>query len=69
MTQSERIIDYIERFGSITPMQAFYDLGITKLATRVSEMKKDGIEFDQEMVSSKNRYGDTVSYMRYSLRG
>ena len=68
MKQSERIINYINEFGSITPMQAFQDLGITKLATRVSEMKRDGIEFDQEMVTSRNRYGEKVSFMKYSLR-
>ena len=68
MTQSERIINYIEQFGSISPMEAFMDLGITKLATRVSEMKKEGIEFEQEYVSSKNRFGEPVWYMRYSLK-
>ena len=68
MKQSERILNYIHEFGSITPMQAFTDLGITKLATRVSEMKRDGVEFDQEMVTSKNRYGEPVHYMKYSLR-
>jgi len=68
MTQAERIIDYINRFGSITPMEAFTDLGVTKLATRVSEMKRDGVEFDQELVSSKNRYGEKVHYMKYRLR-
>ena len=67
MTQSERIIDYIKQFGSISPLEAFRDLGITKLATRISEMKKEGMEFDQEFMKSKNRFGETVHYMRYSL--
>ena len=67
MTQRDRIINYIKAFGSITPMEAFTDLGITKLATRVSEMKRGGIQFKQEMESSLNRYGETVHYMRYSL--
>ena len=66
-TQGERIIRYIEENGSITPIEAFTYLGITKLATRVSEMKKDGVVFCQEMVTSKNRYGEDVHYMRYSL--
>ena len=65
MTQAERIESYIDQFGSISPMEAFTDLGITKLATRVSEMKKDGYEFDQEYVETKNRFGETVYYMRY----
>ena len=44
MTQREQILQYIKDFGSITPMEAFSDLGITKLATRVSEMRKEGEE-------------------------
>ena len=69
MTQAERIADYISTYGSITPMEAFADLGITKLATRVSEMKRAGYEFEQEMVESKNRYGQNVRYMRYRMKG
>lgn len=65
MTQYERIIQYINDFGSISPMEAFSDLGITKLATRISEMRRDGIEFDQRMEYSKNRYGEKTHYMRY----
>ena len=67
MTQREAIIEYITEFGSITPMQAFADLGITKLATRISEMRKDGMRFNIEMVSTKNRYGKTVHYAKYSF--
>jgi 3'-phosphoadenosine 5'-phosphosulfate sulfotransferase len=68
MTQREAIIEYITEFGSITPMQAFSDLGVTKLATRISEMRKDGMTFNIEMVHIKNRYGKTVSYAKYSFR-
>ena len=68
MTQREQIIEYITEFGSITPMQAFADLGITKLATRISEMRKDGMDFKIEMVSTKNRYGKSVSFAKYSFK-
>ncbi|MBQ1296611.1 MAG: hypothetical protein IIY21_21385 [Clostridiales bacterium] len=67
MTQAERIEAYINKYGSISPMEAFADLGITKLATRVSEMKKDGYVFEQEYIESKNRFGESVYYMRYSF--
>lgn len=67
MTQHQEIIKYIEDFGSITPMQAFADLGITKLATRVSEMRRDGMQFKIETVKSKNRYGKPVYFAKYSL--
>ena len=68
MTQGERIIEYIREFGSISPMEAFSDLGITKLATRVSEMSAEGIEFVKKYEETKNRYGEKVHYMRYSLK-
>lgn len=68
MKQCERIIEYIKAFGSISPMEAFSDLGITKLATRVSEMKAEGIEFEQKYEKAKNRYGEDVHYMRYYLK-
>ena len=67
MNQREAILKYIEDFGSITPMQAFGDLGVTKLATRISEMRKDGMQFKIETITSKNRYGPTVHFARYSF--
>lgn len=68
MTQHERIIDYLEKCGSITPMDAFNDLGITKLATRIGELKREGYEFEQELESGKNRFGEKVHYMRYRFK-
>lgn len=65
MNQRERIINYLDEFGSITPMEAFIDLGITKLATRISEMRAEGLQFNQELQKAKNRYGEVTHYMRY----
>lgn len=65
--QQALVMNYIDAYGSITPMEAFYDLGITKLATRISELKRLGYKFDQEIVSNHNRFGVTVHYMKYSF--
>ena len=67
MTQQDIILAHLKSKGSITPMEAFADLGITKLATRISEMRRDGMTFNIEMVSTKNRYGKTVNYAKYSF--
>jgi hypothetical protein len=67
-TQRELILEYITRFGSITPMEAYSNLGITKLATRISEMRRDGKEFNIEMETSKNKFGKTTRYARYSFK-
>ena len=67
MTQQERIKQYLIDFGSITPMEAFADLGITKLSTRIGEMVRAGEQIERTMVSGRNRYGEKVHYMKYTL--
>ena len=64
-TQADQIRRYVRQNGSITTMEAFFELGITKLATRISEMKRNGIAIVGETEYSKNRYGQTVHYKRY----
>lgn len=66
MTQKERIVKYMDDFGSISTMEAFTQLGITRLASRIHELVSNGMPIKKEMVSSKNRYGEEVHYMRYS---
>ena len=68
MTQNQQIINYIKEFGSITTMEAFSDLGITRLASRIHDLTVEGYEFEKELISGRNRFGDPVHYMRYSLR-
>ena len=67
MTQCERIIDYMNRFGSISPVEAFSDLGVMRLASRICDIEKSGTPITRNMECTKNRYGEKVHYMRYSL--
>ena len=65
MTQKERILRYMDDFGSITPFQAFADLGITKLSTRVGELVRSGVEISREEKRGVNRYGEPTHWMEY----
>lgn len=65
-TQHARIKQYIEDFGSITQMEAFFDLGITKLSTRIGEMERKGYKVKRERMESPNRYGELTHFMKYS---
>ena len=68
MTQKEAVLQYIKDNGSITPNQAFADLGITKLATVVSNLRlKDGVEIKKESVKVKTRYEKSTIIKRYSF--
>lgn len=66
MTQCERILKYIDEKGSITPFEAFTELGVTKLATRVSELRRAGEKIQKKMVSGTNRFGEKIQYMEYT---
>lgn len=68
MTQCDMVLKYIEDNGSITPMEAFSCLGITKLATRISEIiRYKGVAIEKETISGYNRFGKLTTYMRYSF--
>ena len=68
MKQTERILKYINDFGSITSLQAMQDLGVMRLASRITDLKQAGYEIDSEYVHSKNRYGEPMKYKRYYLK-
>lgn len=67
MTDGKRILDYIIRNGSITTAQSFYDLGISKLSTRVSEMRAKGTVIADEWVDVDRRDGKKARVKRYFL--
>lgn len=69
MTQKELIIQYMNDFGSITTIEAFSDLGVTKLTTRISELRRDGYVIASKRIDKKNRYGKKVSFNRYWVEG
>ena len=68
MTQKERVLQYMKDFGSITQAEAFFDLGVYRLASRIHDLKRDGVKIESEMKSGKNRYGEAVYFSEYHLK-
>lgn len=68
MTQCERVLRHMKDYGSITSAEAITEYGIYRLASRISDLKRKGIAIKKETVSGKNRYGESTSFARYSLR-
>ena len=67
VSQKKMVLDYIREFGSITPLDAFKDLGVTRLAAVIFELKEDGHDIHKEREHAFNRYGQKVRYARYSF--
>ena len=68
MNQELKVLEYINKFGSITSYQSFLDLGITRLSDRIFTLKKKGYEFTTEWVYVTNRYDEKIKYKKYMLK-
>ena len=69
-THKQRVLEYIQDFGSITSLDAFRDLGNTRLSASIWLLRhEDGLDIESINETSKNRYGDKVTYARYYLAG
>ncbi len=67
VSQCDRIVKYMQDFGSITQLDALREFGCMRLASRISDLKKNGYAIKTVMEKAKNKYGEAVSYARYSL--
>lgn len=67
MTQCERIVRHMEDYGSISSLEAMTEYGIMRLASRITDLRSQGLPIKRVMETSKNRYGEHVSYARYYL--
>lgn len=66
-SQCDRILNYIQENGSITQMDALREFGCMRLASRISDLKMQGVPIKRTMETSKNRYGEPISYARYTI--
>lgn len=66
-TQNQRILNYMHEFGSITQMQALSDLGVMRLASRISDLRRSGYPIKSRTEAVKNRYGEVCHIKAYSI--
>ena len=66
-TQNERILDYIHRFGSINQAEAYQDLGVARLASRISDLRSMGYPIASRMEAVHNRFQEKVYIKRYYM--
>lgn len=66
-TQNQRILEYIAEFGGITQLEALRDLGVMRLASRISDLKRKGYPIVSTNETVNNRYNEKCRIKRYSL--
>jgi hypothetical protein len=57
----------MDQFGSISTLEAFRDLGVARLASRIHDLKSMGYNIISETKSSKNRFGEKTYFKAYRL--
>lgn len=67
MTQTEQIRRHLTTRGPITSLLAVRAYGITRLAARIYDLRKTGLDVQGRMVNVENRYGETVQVKEYYL--
>ena len=66
-TQTERLKEYLNKYKSITQIEALNELGIFRLASRISDLKREGFDISGKMITVHNRFGDEIRVKKYFL--
>lgn len=69
MTQIEKVLRHLQKFGSITTWEAIQQYGITRLSDKIFRLRKKGININSETKFAKNRFGENVHFSEYKLGG
>ena len=66
-SQLNILLKHLSDKGGITSLEAIKLYGITRLASRVCDLRQQGYEIVDCWEENLNRYGDKVRYKRYFL--
>lgn len=68
ITQCDRILRHLKDYGSITSLEAVNEYGIMRLASRINDLRAQGIAIVSEVKTGKNRYGEDTHFAVYKLK-
>ena len=64
--QKTQVLEYMQKYGSISSFEAYAHLGITQLGARIVDLKKDGYVFKKEWIR-KRKNGKVKDFIKYKL--
>lgn len=67
LKQTDRLLNYLDKHKSITPMQGWNDLGIYRLSDTVFKLRKSGIAISTRVATVKNRFNEPCRVAKYVL--
>ena len=67
LSQCDKIIRHLQDHGSITSLEAINEYGILRLASRVNDLRRRGLNIVGETKTGRNRYNEKTSFKVYRL--
>lgn len=67
-TQCQRLLAYMDSNKEITQIEALNQLGILRLASRISELKTQGYQITKKNKKVINRFGESCFVAAYSIQ-
>ena len=67
MTQEQMVLKYMKEHNGITTLEAFRDLGITRLSARIYDLRTSGKKIISSRETGINRFGEVCYFTRYKI--
>lgn len=67
LSQKQRVINHLEKHGSITTWDAFIKYGITRISAIIFNLKKDGYKFQEEWITRNSKRNGKTQFKKYIL--
>lgn len=67
MSKEERLLEYLEKNPGITSLEAFRELGETRLSATIFNLRHKGYNIQDIWKQEKNRYGKDTRFKFYHL--
>lgn len=67
MNQMLAVLNHLKEHGSITSMEAIQLYGVTRLADKIYQFRKQGYNIKTVDCLGKTRFGNTCRYAKYVL--
>lgn len=63
----QRILDHLEKYGTITSWEAIRDYGCTRISEYIRQLRADGYLIINVTEKGTNRFGEKTNWVRYTL--
>lgn len=67
-TKQQAVLEWLQTGAGITSMEAFKELGATRLSAIIFELRAKGYDIASENVKVRDRFGGNVTVSRYYLK-